>query len=185
MLVDRARSIKLLILDVDGVLTDGRMIVGSDGSEYKCFDVKDGTGVTLALRAGIRIAIITGKSSKIVEQRAAALGIELLFQEVHDKLQVYRTLLREEGLSDHQVAFIGDDLIDLPVLRRVGLAIAVADAVAPVKAVAHWVTTRVGGRGAVREVIELLLTSQGKWQDILAEYEGQGVSEGEVQSDTP
>jgi 3-deoxy-D-manno-octulosonate 8-phosphate phosphatase (KDO 8-P phosphatase) len=168
--LERARRTRLLIMDVDGVLTDGRIIQDSHGHELKVFDVKDGHGIVMAHRAELRTALISGRESETITRRAQELGIELVFQKIWNKLAVYEKILEETKLTHDEVAYIGDDLIDIPVLRRVGLAVAVADAVDEVKSTAHMVTQRPGGQGAVREVIELILRAQGHWDTLLERY---------------
>jgi 3-deoxy-D-manno-octulosonate 8-phosphate phosphatase (KDO 8-P phosphatase) len=169
-LLERARKTRLLMMDVDGVLTDGRIIQDSQGHEIKVFDVKDGHGIVMAHRAMLRTALISGRASETITQRAGELGIKLVFQKVWNKLEVYEKILVDVALTHDQVAYIGDDLIDIPLLRRVGLAVAVADAVDEVKAAAHVVTQRPGGQGAVREVIELILKAQGHWDSLIERY---------------
>ncbi len=163
----RARRIKLLLMDVDGVLTDGRIYLQSlpDGSalEIKAFNAWDGAGLKMLRAAGIRTGVITGRGSAATDRRAHEVGMEFVFQEQPEKLPAYDEILRNAGVRDEEVAYIGDDLPDLPVLRRVGLAVAVANAAAEVKRAAHYVTKRTGGEGAVREVVELILKAQGKW----------------------
>jgi len=167
---NRLKTIKLLILDVDGVMTDGRIIFDSNGVESKFFNVKDGHGIKMLQRAGIEVAIISGRQSTVVTNRATELGIELVFQKAIDKLAPYRQILADTGLTDAEVAFIGDDLIDIPVLRRVGFAVAPRDAVAEVIPFVHFVTRNSGGWGAVREVCDLLLKAQGRWEELTARY---------------
>jgi 3-deoxy-D-manno-octulosonate 8-phosphate phosphatase (KDO 8-P phosphatase) len=169
-LLERARQTRLLIMDVDGVLTDGRIIQDSHGHELKVFDVKDGHGIVMAHRAELKTALISGRASETITRRAQELGIELVFQKVWNKLEVYENILADSKLTHEHVAYIGDDVIDIPLLRRVGLAVAVADAVDEVKAAAHWITQRPGGQGAVREVIELILRAQGHWDTLLERY---------------
>ena len=169
-LLERARKTRLLIMDVDGVLTDGRIIQDSHGHELKVFDVKDGHGIVMAHRAKLRTALISGRESETIRRRAEELGIELVFQKIWNKLEVYEKILVDTELTHDEVAYIGDDLIDIPLLRRVGLAVAVADAVDEVKAAAHLITERPGGQGAVREVIELILRAQGHWDSLLERY---------------
>lgn len=166
----RLEKIRLLLLDVDGVLTDGRILIDNKGVETKAFDVRDGHGLKLLQRAGFRVGIITGRRSRVVEYRAQELGIDVLFQGVRDKLVPYAGLLESLGLTDEEVAYVGDDLVDLPVLRRVGFAVTVADACDEVKPLVHYVTARPGGRGAVREVCELLLKETGGWAQVTARY---------------
>ena len=167
---ERLKGIKLLILDVDGVMTDGRIIFDSNGVESKFFNVKDGHGIKMLQRAGIEVAIISGRQSQVVTIRAAELGIERVFQKATDKRTPYEKILADTGLSDREVAFLGDDLIDIPVLRRVGFAAAPADAVAEVFPFVHYVTKQSGGWGAVRELADLLLKGQGRWEELTARY---------------
>ena len=169
-LLERARKARLLMMDVDGVLTDGRIIQDGHGHELKVFDVKDGHGIVMAHRAMLRTALISGRESETITRRAEELGIELVFQKIWNKLEVYEKILVDTELTHDEVAYIGDDLIDIPLLRRVGLAVAVADAVDEVKAAAHLITERPGGQGAVREVIELILRAQGHWDSLLERY---------------
>lgn len=169
-LLERARKTRLLMMDVDGVLTDGRIIQDGHGHELKVFDVKDGHGIVMAHRAKLRTALISGRESETIRRRAEELGIELVFQKIWNKLEVYEKILVDTELTHDQVAYIGDDLIDIPLLRRVGLAVAVADAVDEVKAAAHLITQRPGGQGAVREVIELILRAQGHWDSLIERY---------------
>ena len=167
---ERLKGIKLLVLDVDGVMTDGRIIFDSNGVESKFFNVKDGHGIKMLQRAGIEVAIISGRQSQVVTIRAAELGIERVFQKATDKRTPYEEILADTGLSDSEVAFLGDDLIDIPVLRRVGFAAAPADAVAEVFPFVHYVTKQSGGWGAVRELADLLLKGQGRWEELTARY---------------
>ena len=167
---ERLKKIKLLLLDVDGVMTDGRIIFDSNGIESKFFNVKDGHGIKMLQRAGIEVGIISGRESKVVANRAAELGIERVFQKALDKLSPYLKILSDCGLTDDEVAFIGDDLIDIPVLRRVGFAAAPADAVTEVIPFVHLVTKNSGGWGAVREISDLLLKAQGRWEELTARY---------------
>jgi 3-deoxy-D-manno-octulosonate 8-phosphate phosphatase (KDO 8-P phosphatase) len=169
-LLERARKTRLLIMDVDGVLTDGRIIQDGHGHELKVFDVKDGHGIVMAHRAKLRTALISGRESETITRRAEELGIELVFQKIWNKLEVYEKILVDTELTHDEVAYIGDDLIDIPLLRRVGLAVAVADAVDEVKAAAHLITQRPGGQGAVREVIELILRAQDHWDSLIERY---------------
>lgn len=169
-ILERARKTRLLIMDVDGVLTDGRIIQDCHGHELKVFDVKDGHGIVMAHRAKLRTALISGRESESLTRRAEELGIELVFQKIWNKLEVYERILADTLLTHDEVGYIGDDVIDIPVLRRVGLAVAVADAVDEVKAAAHMVTQRAGGKGAVREVLEFILKAQGHWDTLLERY---------------
>jgi len=167
---ERARKIRLLILDCDGVLTDGRIIMLPGGDETKTFDVKDGHAMVMAQRAGLRIAIISGRKSSVVRARAEELGVAHLHEMAWVKTEPYEKILAEEGLKDEQVCYVGDDVVDIPLLRRAGLAVAVSDAVEETKAQSHVVTKRKGGRGAVREVIEFILKAQNKWDDAMSRY---------------
>ena len=167
---ERLQPIKLLILDVDGVMTDGRIVFDANGVETKFFNVKDGHGIKMVQRGGVEVAIISGRESRVVTNRAAELGIARVHQRCLDKLTPYRAILAETGLHDHEVAFIGDDIIDLPVLRRVGFAAAPADAVPETLGNVHYVTRTRGGWGAVREVCDLILRGKGVWEEVTARY---------------
>jgi 3-deoxy-D-manno-octulosonate 8-phosphate phosphatase (KDO 8-P phosphatase) len=166
----RAASLRLLILDVDGVLTDGGLFYGADGESQKRFNVLDGHGIKLLQQAGVAVAIISARKSPIVERRAADLGIAHLFQGVHDKLSAYNSLLAHTGLAAADCGFIGDDIIDLPVLLRVGFAASVPQGHPEVRARAHYVTQAPGGHGAVRELCDFILRAQGKYEAALAPY---------------
>lgn len=166
----RAADIRCIAMDVDGVLTDGRIVFSSDGAELKCFDVKDGHGIVMAHRVGLETVLITGRRSAVVERRAEELKIKRVYQKVWDKLAKYEEVVAELGLADSEMAFIGDDVVDVPLLKRVGLAVAVADAHEAAKAAAHYVTLRPGGRGAVREAIEFILKAKGLWAEAVAKY---------------
>lgn len=166
----RASRIKLLLMDCDGVLTDGRLWLTETGDEQKSFNTHDGLGLSLLHRAGIKSGIISGRSSAAVTRRAAELGVEFVRQGSLDKIAVFEQLLREAGLTDNEVAFVGDDLPDIPLMNRVELAVAVADAVPETCAAAHYLTRASGGRGAIREVVELILKSQGRWHDLVEGY---------------
>ena len=163
----KAANIRLLLLDVDGVLTDGRIIIDDRGVESKHFHVRDGQGISLLKRSGIEVGFITGRSSKVVRHRAMDLRVSLLFQGVQDKLGIYERIKKKSRLTDEQIAYVGDDIIDLPVLRRVGLAVMVGDGSAELKPLADYVTVAKGGMGAVREVAELLLKAQNKWAGMI------------------
>lgn len=169
-IAERARKVKLLILDVDGVLTDGRITYASDGTEAKSFDVKDGHGIKLAQRAGIQIALLSGRASEAVTRRARELGIEMVYQRALRKGEIYKQILADAELEDGEVGYIGDDVVDIPVLKRAGFPVAVANAPDEVRLEAVWVTKTPGGYGAVREAIELILQAQGKWETVLARY---------------
>ncbi|OYT70243.1 MAG: 3-deoxy-D-manno-octulosonate 8-phosphate phosphatase [Chloracidobacterium sp. CP2_5A] len=163
MVSERARRIAILLMDCDGVLTEGFICLLPDGTEFKAFNSQDGHGLKLAKRAGLRTGVITGRRSTALEQRARETGIEFLCQAAGDKARHLAELMTAHRLSPEAIAFIGDDLPDVPVMERVGLAVAVANAVPEVKQAAHYITSRPGGRGAVREVIELILKAQEKW----------------------
>ncbi|ALC16078.1 3-deoxy-D-manno-octulosonate 8-phosphate phosphatase [Desulfuromonas soudanensis] len=167
---ERLAKIRLLLLDVDGIMTDGRIVYDNNGIETKSFDVKDGHGLKLLQRAGIRIGIITGRQSEVVAFRARELDIDILYQGVKDKLVPYREILDNLGLGEGEVAYMGDDVVDLPILRRVGFAATVADAVPEVAPLVHYVTGKKGGRGAVREVCDLILKEGGHWEGVTARY---------------
>jgi 3-deoxy-D-manno-octulosonate 8-phosphate phosphatase (KDO 8-P phosphatase) len=167
---ERLAKIRLLLLDVDGIMTDGRIVYDNNGIETKSFDVKDGHGLKLLQRAGIRIGIITGRQSEVVAFRARELDIDILYQGVKDKLVPYREILDNLGLGEEEVAYMGDDVVDLPILRRVGFAATVADAVPEVLPLVHYVTGKKGGRGAVREVCDLILKEGGHWEEVTARY---------------
>ncbi len=164
-------AVKLLLLDVDGVMTDGRIIYDNQGNELKAFDVKDGHGLKMLQRAGVRVGIITGRTSAVVSRRAAELHIDILYQGAKVKLEPYLEILKATGLRDDQVAYMGDDLVDLPILRRVGFSATVADAVPQLAEHVDYVTRRGGGRGAVREVCDLLLQAAGHWEQQTARYD--------------
>jgi 3-deoxy-D-manno-octulosonate 8-phosphate phosphatase (KDO 8-P phosphatase) len=159
----KAKNISLLLLDVDGVLTDGRIIVDDRGVETKHFHVRDGQGITLLLRAGIEVGLITARSSRSVGYRAKELGVSLIRQGVRDKLLAYNEIKRKRDLRDEQIAYVGDDIVDLPTIRQAGLAMTVADCWHGLRSEVEYVTAAPGGRGAVREIAEMLLKAQGKW----------------------
>jgi len=164
----KAKLISLLLLDVDGVLTDGRIIVDDRGVETKQFHVRDGQGITLLMRAGIEVGFITARSSRSVRHRAKELGVHLIRERVRDKLAAYSEIKRSRSLGDEQIAYMGDDILDLSSVRQAGLGFTVADAWDELRLEADFVTTAEGGRGAVREVAELLLKVQGKWASVIS-----------------
>ena len=166
----RAKKIKVLIVDIDGVMTDGRIIYSIYGDELKFFDVQDGFGITLANRAGIKCVIITAKKSRIVRARGRDLKFAKTYQGYHDKLKPFNKVLRSFRVKPEEVCFIGDDLVDIPVLKRVGLAIAVPNGMDEVKSSAHYTTANSGGRGAVREVCDAVLKAQGAWTRVTEQY---------------
>lgn len=169
LLLERARPIRLLALDVDGVLTDGRLYFDSAGHEHKAFHTRDGLGLKTLQRFGIELALITGRQSEMVTQRAQSLGITHVYQGIDKKLDVYLQLMDQTRLEDSQVCYVGDDWVDWPVLQRVGLAITVPAADQWLREKAHWVTPTPGGHGAVRDVCNLLLDAQGHMQTLLRE----------------
>ncbi|MEX2359226.1 MAG: HAD hydrolase family protein [Pirellulaceae bacterium] len=170
-LEDRCRPIELLLTDVDGVLTDGGVSFSNEGIESKQFNIRDGLGIKLWRKAGYRCGLITGRNSQVVRLRSVELGIEIVRQGVAVKLPVVEEVMRQLKLSPEQVAYIGDDLPDLPVIKAVGLGVAVGDAAGEVQEGADYVTTAAGGRGAVRETIELILKAKKTWHDVIQEYQ--------------
>lgn len=163
-LKQKAQKIKLLILDVDGVLTDNRLYYGDQGEAYKTFHTRDGHGMVLLQKSGIEIGIITGRSSKIVSQRMADLKVKHVFQGVPDKLPTFLKLVKDLQLDFSEIAYIGDDILDLPILTRIGLAVTPADGDPEVKSRVDYISQYAGGQGCVREVCELILRSQNRWQ---------------------
>ena len=166
----KAAKIKLLLFDVDGVLTDGKILMHADGSESKTFDIKDGTGIVWALRQGLTVGFLSARTSAATGLRAAQLGITLVHQGVANKLESYEQIVDSLLMEDEHVAYMGDDVLDLPVLVRVGLATAPADAVEDVRTRVHWVSAARGGHGAARDLVELVLRAQDRWDSLLAEY---------------
>jgi len=164
-------DIEVLVIDVDGVLTDGTIVINGDGSESKSFSTLDGHGIRLWQRAGLKVAFLSGRASEATRQRAQELEVEYVFQGCHNKLDALQKFLEQVGLSPEAIAYIGDDLPDLSVIRYVGFGIAVANAVDEFKQYADYVTTRPGGSGAVREVIEYILKNTGRWQNLMERYE--------------
>ena len=169
-ILDKAGKIELVIFDVDGVMTDGSLFMGDDGQEYKAFNSLDGHGMRMLQEGGINAAIITGRKSNVVEHRMKDLGITRVYQGYRDKIPAYEALISEVGLDIEQVAYVGDDVVDLPIMTRVGFAIAVQDAHPYVKKHAHWITQNVGGHGAVRDVCELILEARGLLTQTLESY---------------
>jgi len=167
---ERVAGIRLLLFDVDGVLTDGVVLMHADGSEGKGFHIRDGAAMVWAQRAGLQVGLLSARSSGATTHRAAQLAIRLVVQGATSKLSAYERILRDTGLPDSAVAYMGDDLLDLPVLTRVGLAAAPADAAPEVRERVHWVSTNGGGRGAVRQFIEMVLRGQGRWDAVVREY---------------
>lgn len=169
-IIDRVKKVKALILDIDGVMTDGRIIYSIYGDELKFFDVQDGLGIALLNKAGIKTFIITAKKSRIVKLRARDMQVTGAYQGYHDKLIPFNNILKRFHIKADEVCFVGDDIIDIPVLKRAGFAVAVPNAVDEVKEAAHHTTRKSGGRGAVREICDLILKSQGKWEAATARY---------------
>jgi 3-deoxy-D-manno-octulosonate 8-phosphate phosphatase (KDO 8-P phosphatase) len=165
-----AKNIKLIIFDVDGVLTDGSIILDSEDNEFKSFHVRDGHGIKMLIRAGLTVAMITGRYSKVVERRARELGITEVYQRCFDKRVAYRHLIEKYSVDSGEVAYIGDDIVDLPLLKSSGFSVAVADASVEAKDAAMMITKNRGGRGAVREVCDFLLRAQGLWEGMIDEY---------------
>ncbi len=167
---ERAKKIKLVVFDVDGVMTDGRIVLDENGTESKFFNVRDGHGIKMLTRAGVQAAIITGRSSKVVEYRGKELGIQYIRQGALNKREVMGLLLKETGIEPAEAAFMGDDLVDIPAMNMAGLAAAPADSVSEVIKCAHIITDLEGGRGAVRELCEFILKAKGSWEAILKRY---------------
>ncbi|MCW8826490.1 MAG: 3-deoxy-manno-octulosonate-8-phosphatase KdsC [Gammaproteobacteria bacterium] len=170
LILKKAAQIKLVIFDVDGVLTDGSLFIGDDGQEYKAFNSKDGLGMKMLQSSGVPVGIITARKSNVVKLRMESLGIEYLYQGQQEKLPAFEQLLEKLSLDAGEVAYVGDDLIDLPVMIRAGLAIAVADSHERVIEQAHWVTEKGGGRGAAREVCELIMSGQGTFESTIQKF---------------
>lgn len=169
-LVDRLRKIKLIIFDVDGVLTDGKIVFCGNELEIKSFHVRDGHGIKLAIRSGLDVALVTGRTSDVVTRRASDLGIQKVFQGIWDKKPVMEQLIKECGLKNEEVAVVGDDVVDIPILRMAGLAATIPEAPAEVIKEAHYVTTLCGGSGAAREVLEMIMKAQDKWNQVMQRY---------------
>jgi len=169
-IIAKAAAIRLVIFDVDGVLTDGNIFIGDGGEEYKAFFSRDGLGMTMLQKTGVKIGIITGRTSKVVLHRMQSLDIQHVFQGQTDKIPAFKQLCEELDLQAEQVAYVGDDIIDLPVMNQVGLAIAVGDAHPLVVKHSDWQTDSGGGRGAAREVCELIMQAQGRFSEQLSRY---------------
>ena len=166
----RARQIRLILLDVDGVLTDGTVVMHGDGTESKGFYIRDGAAIVWAQQAGVQVGVLSARASAATTQRAVQLGMTIIAQGVASKTAEFERILADTGLKAEAVAYMGDDLLDIPVLHRAGLGGAPADAAEEVRAQAHWVSGRRGGRGAVREFIELVLRAQGAWDAIVQDF---------------
>lgn len=167
---DKLKRVKILLLDVDGVMTDGRIVYDDHGAEIKSFHVKDGLGIRMLMLSGIQVGIVTGRSSKALRHRCDNLGIGIVFDGIHDKAVILDEIIGTHGVTPDDIAFMGDDLPDLPLMRKVGLSIAVADAHPLVVKAARMVTSATGGNGAVREVCESILTAQGLWGKALERF---------------
>ncbi|RKY40474.1 MAG: phenylphosphate carboxylase subunit delta [Candidatus Makaraimicrobium thalassicum] len=169
-MIERAGKIKLLALDVDGVLTDGRIIYGNYGDELKNFDVNDGFGIFMVKRSGIKCVILTAKASPVVTKRAKELRIDRVYQDFHYKIKALEKIRKRFRVSDEEICFVGDEIIDIPVLKRVGLAVSPPNAAEEVKSCVHLITGKPGGCGAVREVCDFILRSQGTWSEVTSVY---------------
>ena len=168
--LDLASQVKLLLFDVDGVLTDGRLVIGDDGQEYKAFNSRDGHGIKMLQRHGVAVGIITGRTSEVVKHRVKDLDIKYVHQGCKEKLPAYRQLIAELALTPEQTGYVGDDVVDLPIMLQVGLAIAVQNAHPLVKKHAHWITPSIGGYGAARETCEMVLFAQQTYQKEMQRY---------------
>lgn len=168
---EKLTQVKMLLLDVDGVMTDGRIIMDSEGRELKNFDVRDGHGLVMLQRYGLKVGILTGRTSAVVDHRARDLKITEVYQGALNKKEVFEKILINNRLSAREVAFVGDDIVDIPVLKQVGFSAAVADALDIVKQAVDYVTMRPGGHGAVREICEMILQAQNRWPDVASRYD--------------
>jgi 3-deoxy-D-manno-octulosonate 8-phosphate phosphatase (KDO 8-P phosphatase) len=171
LFLNKLQKVRLLILDVDGVMTDGRIVIDDAGLESKQFDVKDGHGLKMLMRCDIDVVLLTGRKSRVVEHRAADLGITEVHQGIHNKLEAFTKILAGRKLAPEETAYVGDDVVDIPLLKRVGFSAAVADAVSEVRQAVDYVTQNSGGKGAVREVCEAILKAQDRWEEVAARYE--------------
>ena len=169
-ILDKAKNIELVIFDIDGVMTDGSLFFGDDGQEYKAFNSFDGHGLRMLQECGVKVAIITGRQSNVVKHRMTDLGVTLLYQGYRDKTPAFELLLKEVNLNRDQITYVGDDVVDLPIMSQLNFAIAVQNAHPFVKQHAHWITERSGGRGAVRDVCEFILEAKGLLNDKLHTY---------------
>jgi 3-deoxy-D-manno-octulosonate 8-phosphate phosphatase (KDO 8-P phosphatase) len=164
------KQIKLLAMDVDGVLTDGTITVGSDGTEFKTFNLLDGHGIKMWRRAGLKTAMISGRESAVTKQRAKEMEIDFVYQPCQKKLYCFEKLLADSQFEPKNIVYIGDDVLDIPIVKRAGFGVAVANAVDELKSCAHYVTSRAGGNGAVREVVEYILKNTGQWTALMERY---------------
>ncbi len=169
-ITEKLKKIKIIILDVDGVMTDGKIIYGSNGDDVKEFDVRDGHGIKLAVRAGLDVAIITGRTSQIIARRAKELGIERVYEKALNKVEAFNDILKKGDYTAEETAYIGDDLPDIPVMRRAGFSVAVNDAVEEVAEIADYIAENAGGCGAIREILDIILKTQGKWESVMERY---------------
>ncbi len=169
-IIAKAKKLKLLILDVDGVLTDGRLFFDDKGKEYKCFHARDGHGIKLLRQTGVEVAVISGRKSNSVALRMKSLGVEYVYQGHENKIAAFNEIIQSLSIQPEQAAHVGDDLLDLPIMKRVGLSIAVNDANEPVKEYADWCTKTPGGRGAVREICDFIMQSQGTFEGVLKSF---------------
>lgn len=169
-LIPKLKAVRLVTLDCDGVLTDGRIQLGEDGREFRCFDVKDGFGIRALILTGVRVALISGRESEVVKRRCENLGIENVYQHVMNKRETCEKLIKKYGMDWKEVCFVGDDVNDLTLLGKAGLSVCVADAAEELKERCDYVTSREGGRGAVREIAERILKAQGKWDAIVEKF---------------
>jgi len=167
---EKAKNIRLFLVDVDGVLTDGGIVYDVDGREIKRFHVRDGHGIKMLQRAGVEVGIITGRTSEVVAVRAKELGISIVLQGAADKVAAWKEIISGKGISPLETAYVGDDIVDVPLMRRVGFAASVADAESYVREAADFVSARSGGQGAVREIIEFVMRSSGAWEKVAARY---------------
>lgn len=172
IITEKAKKIKILLLDIDGVLTDGRIIYGNWGEELKNFNVNDGLGMVLIRKAGMKCIIVTARNSRIVKKRAKLLSVDRVYGNSILKIEALEDIVKRYGVTHDEICFIGDDIIDIPILKRIGLAAAVPNAMDEVKAVAHFITKKKGGKGAVREVCDMLLKAQGKWGEVTEKFFG-------------
>ncbi len=168
---EKIKPVRVLILDVDGVLTDGGIIIDDSGQETKRFDVRDGHGLKMLMRYAVEVIFLTGRNSRVVDHRAKDIGVSEVYQGVRNKREVFEKIIKEKNILPAQVAFVGDDVVDVSVLRRVGFSATVADAADDVKDIVDYVAKKNGGRGAVREICELVLQAKGHWPDVATRYE--------------
>jgi len=168
-MINKAKRVRMLILDVDGVMTDGGIVYSNKGDEFKTFNVKDGLGIRMLIQGEIKVVIISGRKSRAVDYRAEDLGIKDVYQGVKDKVSVFEEILKKDKITSEKVGFIGDDLVDFPLLSKVGFAVSVYDAVDEIKKNVDYVTKHSGGKGAIREVSDLILKAQGKWERCLSQ----------------